>query len=404
MLTLDESIHQGLNGNFSLSLSKDQSAEATALREGGVGRFLPSASAYLSRDGSLPSETSSTHLGATVNWLLFDGLQSYHSYHQLQSRELGAKLEERVALEGFLESLVVAYYDIVQQKQHLAAINDLLFVSERRGKLASAKLEVGSGSRLSQLQSVADLNQDSSRFLSQQESLHKAKIHLNQLMARDPSLDFDVVDSIPLLENLTLNDWQKILLENNATLSLARTQKKEALSGLGEARGHWWPSLNSSVGYSVAPKALNNTTSSRKGELSYSLNLSVPLFDKLATPTGVRLAKLAVHEQEIRLKQMELDVKVEFELARNQYETSLRQTALESRNLAVAKLQAEGAMEKYRVGSTTELEFRDAQTRLLDAEVRLILARQRAKQAEVALQRLVGLLVRSDFISAKGKK
>ena len=73
MLTLDESIHQGLNGNFSLSLSKDQSAEATALREGGVGRFLPSASAYLSRDGSLPSETSSTHLGATVNWLLFDG-------------------------------------------------------------------------------------------------------------------------------------------------------------------------------------------------------------------------------------------------------------------------------------------------------------------------------------------
>jgi outer membrane protein TolC len=68
--------------------------------------------------------------------------------------------------------------------------------------------------------------------------------------------------------------------------------------------------------------------------------------------------------------------------------------ALEERNLEVSRLQAEAARERYRLGASSPLEFRDAQTRLLDSRSRLSAARQETKAAELALKRLAGALVR----------
>ncbi len=394
LLTLDEAIRLSLRNNYSLSLSQDQAAVAAVNLEGGRGNFLPSASAALSNSGKLDGTGSETTVEASANWVVFNGFQNVHAYQQLESLDRSARLDERAALEGLMESVMNAYYDIVQQKQRLASIHDLLSVSEERGKLASAKLEIGAGSRLDQLQSVADLNEDSSSFLTQGVSLRKAKVKLNQLMAREPSLDFQVADSIPLEGSQPLDDWRKALLENNSTLAAARARRDAAISGIGVARANWFPTLNTGVTYASSPAALNSNAAARNGGVTYRVDLSVPIFDKFATPTGVRRAKLGLHQEETRVKQAESDAVGEFEQVRSQFESGLRQSALEERNLQVAKLQEEGALERYRAGASSSLEFRTAQQRLLDAEVRLITARQSAKQAEVALRRLSGLLVR----------
>lgn len=403
LLTLDEAIKVSLQNNYSLSLSHDQAAVATVNREGGRGNFLPSASAGISNSGNIDGSGSVTSLDASANWIVFDGFQTFHTYRQLESLDKGAHLQERAALESLMESVLDAYYDIVQQKQRLASIHELLAVSEERGKLATAKLEIGAGSRLDQLQSVADLNEDSSSFLAQEVSLRKAKISLNQLMARDPGLDFQVADSIPLESSQPLDEWRKNLMDNNSAVAAARAQRDAAVSGLGVARGNWLPTLSTGVSYSSSPGALNSDLATRNGGVTYRVDLSVPLFDKLATPTGVRRAKLGLHQEETRVKQAEADAIGQFEQARSQFESGLRQAALEERNLQVAKLQEEGARERYRAGASSSLEFRDAQQKLLDAEVRLITARQSAKQAEAALQRLSGLLIRQAPSPAEGK-
>jgi outer membrane protein TolC len=90
----------------------------------------------------------------------------------------------------------------------------------------------------------------------------------------------------------------------------------------------------------------------------------------------------------------EAEVRAEFEDAAQRHALGLRQVALEDRNLEVARLQAEAARERYRVGSASPLVFRDAQRKLLDAQSRLISARRDAKAAELALKRLAGVLVR----------
>jgi outer membrane protein TolC len=398
-LGLDAAIRQAVERNFGLSLSRDQREAATAARQGGIGPFLPSAAATASTSGSVSGGSPTTSIGASATWVLFDGLQNVNGYRRLAAQEQAATLQERLDLENLIETVVVSYYDVVQLKQRLHAVEQQIAASQERARLAQAKLEVGAGSKLEQLQSLADLNQDSSTWLDQTQALQSAKVRLNQELARDPALDFEVADSIPLDPGLPLDAWGKGLPEHNAAVAYARAQRGAAEAGLAQARGRWFPTLSADLAYSRAPEALNSASAlGTPGRLSrdgttYGVNLSVPLFDRLATPTAVRQARIEVRSGGTRVAQAESQAAADFEVARRQYALALTRIGLETRNLQVARLQAEAAQARYRLGASSPLEFRDAQTRLLDAEGRLITARQSAKQAETALRRLAGALV-----------
>ena len=394
-LPLDSALRAAVERNFDLALAHDQREAAAAAREGGKGAFLPSASAGISSTGSFEGGAPTTTADVSASWNLFDGLGDWNAYRRLRAQSKAAGISERLELESLLETVMVAYYDIVQLKQRLAAIGDLLAVSGDRARLAQAKLEVGAGSKLEQLQALADLNQDSSAWLDQNLSLERAKVRLNQLLARDASLDFDVADSIPLAADPPLDEWRAALSDRNAAVALARARKTAAAAGLEEARGGRLPSLDAKVSWSAAPEALNPDGAGGRDGASYGINLSIPLFDRFATRTNVKKARIDVRSSATRVAQAEALAAADFEVASRQYALGRRRIALEERNLTVARLQAEAARERYRLGASSPLEFRDAQTRLLDAEGRLITARQSAKQAEAALQRISGALVRA---------
>lgn len=396
LLTADEAVRLGLERNFDLAIARDQTGAAENNRRAGLGPFLPTASAFASQGGELDGSSPRTSVGAQAGLLIFDGFQSYNAYRRLKAQERSTALQERLVLEGTVESILGAYYGIASQKRRLDAIRELLAVSGERARLAQARMEVGAGSRLDHLQALADLNADSSAFLSQQVALAEAKVRLNLLLGRSPADTFDVRDSIPLEAPLPIADWRASLADNNAALLQARTQVTAASAGVSEARGARWPDLNAGLRYSTAPVALNpdlGPVDAADG-VSYSLNLSLPLFDGFRTGRDIGNAKLGLRQEETRLKQREHAVLAEFEQASLRHASGSRRVALEERNMEVARQQAEAAREKFRVGASSPIEFRDAQTRLLDAHSRLATARQETKQSELALKRVAGILVK----------
>ena len=220
-------------------------------------------------------------------------------------------------------------------------------------------------------------------------------IQLNQLLARDPSVEFEVADSIPLESGLPLENLRASLEDNNAAILQAKAQQDAAASGLQQAKGMWWPSLNAGVGYSARPSALNpgNTGPDNNGTGTYSVTLSVPIFDQLQSHQAVSIARLQLKQGETQTRQAGESVRSEFEQDRQKYVSGLQRVDLETRNLGVANQQADAAFEQYKVGKITTLALRDAQRLLLDSRSRLITAYQNTKQAELALKRLAGLLV-----------
>src|SRR4051812_40138921 len=93
LLTPEEAVRLTLANNFSISLARDQSAAAKLNRQSAVGPFLPSLSASLNNEGRLTdSITRVTTVGASLNWQIFNGLQSYNTYQSLKSSEQAARL------------------------------------------------------------------------------------------------------------------------------------------------------------------------------------------------------------------------------------------------------------------------------------------------------------------------
>lgn len=397
LLTPDEAVRLGLRNNYSIALARDQRDLAAGNRLAGVGPFLPTASASATHAGELhPGSGTSNSAGASVNLQLFNGFQSYYAYQRLKTQETAAGLQEQLAVEATLESILGSYYSIATQKRQIAALRDLLAVSRQRAALAEARLQVGAGSRLEQLQSQADLNADSSSLLSQEMALREAKVRLNQLLARDPAEPFDVEDTIPVEPALPVAAWRGALLQNNTALREARLQRSASETSLREARGGYSPTVSAGLAYRTSLDSLVNGGGAgavtASDALTYSVSLSIPLFDGLRTRQNVVGSRIGLRRQETLLKQSEAQVRADFEQAEGRYALGLRQIALEEGNLEVARRQAEAAQERFRVGSSSSLEFRDAQQKLLSAQSRLAAARQSAKLSELALKRLAGAL------------
>ncbi len=395
LLTPEAAVRIGLENNHSLSLARDQTSIAENNRRAGIGPFLPELSASAGHTGDFEGGAARTSVGASLGLLIFDGFRSYNTYNRLQAQEISARLSEQAAIEATWQAILDGYFGIVQQRQRLSALEELLEVSRERARLAAARAELGAGTRLEELQSLADLNADSSALFSQQTALHNAKIQLNQLLARDPITSFEVIDTIPLAENLPLETWRMNLTEKNSDIARARAEKEAAALSVKEARGGHLPRVSGNISYSAQPEALNPEAPafSNTGGPSYGINLSMPLFDRLNTQRNVGNARLGLRQGETRLVQQQESVRADFERAAQSYATGLRQVDLEARNLEVVRMQAEAAREVFRAGASTSLEFRAAQQRLLDARSRLAAARQSTKSSELSLQRLSGRLI-----------
>lgn len=393
LLTAEDAVRIGLENNFALALVRDQTALAVLNRQSGVGPWLPTASANASHGGEIGTDAPSrTTVGVSANLQVFNGFQSTFAYKRLKTQETAAELREQAAVESTVESILSVYYEVARQKAQLAAVREALAVSRERAELARSKQQVGAGSRLEFLQAQADLNADSSALMTQENALRETRQRLNGLLGRDPGTAFDVPDTIPVATDLAVDAWRNALVDRNLAIREARAQVKASGYSLKESRGAYLPTLSGGLGYSTAPDALNSAPVTGSDAVTYSVNLSLPLFTGLRTRQSVGTARIALRQQETSLLQVEQDVRTEYAQAEGRYVSGLRQIALEERNIEVARLQAEAARERYRVGASSALEFRDAQQRLLNARVRLATARQSAKQSELALRRLAAAL------------
>ncbi len=76
----------------------------------------------------------------------------------------------------------------------------------------------------------------------------------------------------------------------------------------------------------------------------------------------------------------------------NDYLTNLQLVKFESDNRDLAVRNLEVAMEKYRIGAINDIDLRQTQQKLMDAETRYLLSQFRSKIAETELLRLSGQL------------
>lgn len=409
LLTLEEAINIALKNNRDIKIAENNLDIALNNRSLGNAGFLPEinlTSGYskssnntrqeyfdgrsISRNGAV---SNSLNLGVTLEWNIFDGFGNYARYRRLSETGELVQMQTTAMTEQIISNVISAYYDILRQKEILRALKEGIAISEERIKIAEEKYKVGMASKVELLQARADLNADQNALLKQEIALKNAKINLNLLLGRDPSFDFDIVDTIKIGE-LSLDDLLSKAFKQNRLLIAAERNVEISKLNLASVKAGFFPSVNFFIGYNFtrSRSQAGFIASNQNLGFNYGLNLSFNLFNGFNSAREYENAQIEIESSQIRYEQLRDEIKSQILNLYESYRVSLKLIELERENLEIAKENVDIALERYRLGVLTPLELREAQKTYIDAEGRLISAQYQAKLAEVELLRLSGQL------------
>src|SRR5690606_17114481 len=120
------------------------------------------------------------------------------------------------------------------------------------------------------------------------------------------------------------------------------------------------------------------------------------LFSGLALNRRIQNAKIQQVNQRYALEQYEVQLNSDIYRTFNIYENAKRRLDIEIKNFEVVGENTEIAFERFKMGLTSFLEFRDAQVNRLAAKIRLIESVYSIKETEIELMRLSGKIFYQD--------
>lgn len=336
--------------------------------------------------------------GVNLNWTVFDGFSIQTNYSKLKQLQQVGELNTRLTVENFVSDLSAEYYNYVRQNIRMKNLEAALDLSRERLRIVEARYSIGSMSKLDLQQARVDFNADSSNLITQVEILSRSRIRLNELMGIDNlTQQLTVKDTIILTQFLfeEKNLWQKTLEANSALLLAA---KNKTLSELDyrSIKSRNYPYLKLNASYGLAWDKTNNAGYTEQLTLgpNYGLTLGYNLFDGMNRRREQRNARLQIDNKDLEYKQTELALKSDLSNMWIAYQNNILLVNLEKENLLVAKENYSIAIDRYKLGSLSGIELREAQNSLLEAEERLLLAQYNTKLCEISLLQITGQILK----------
>lgn len=413
-LSLEQAIRIGLQNNYDIQIANRQEAIAGNNVTLGNAGFLPNIDARAGRTFSEnnsrqqfqsgPDRTrngaSSNNLNASVNlnWTIFDGMGMFINYDRLKALEKSGTLITRETIQNTLATLFDNYFEVVRQSKKIQAIQDAIAISEARVEIAQAQYEVGVSAKVEILRARVDYNADRSELLVQQEALQNAKINLNQLLSRDPDIDFVVTDSIVVDPNLTYGSADAGTFANNPLLQRLQLGREIANMDIRAVRASRFPTVSVISAYNFSRsenEPLNEFSPlfNQNRGYNYGLSLNVPIFNGFNINRQAQNARINLESADLEFQREQNRLEAALARAYSQYSNRLQLLELEETNLILAQENAAIALERYRLGLLTAIELREAQRNQLVAENRLIDIQFQAKAAETELKRINSTLL-----------
>lgn len=410
-INLKECLSIGLEKNYGIQIARNNEEITKNDNSLGNAGFLPTIDLTAGYDGSLYNyEKKITDTGVKntynnvndndfnadlgLNWTIFDGMKMQATKGKLKELQKLGELNTRIAVESLISDILVAYNDHIFQLQKLKNMEATVNLSKERVRIVKARYQIGAMSHLELKQAEVDLNSDMSRLITQKEAFRRSIINLNKLLCIEPiEVDLANADStISLLPTLEFDKLKSEAEQWNADLLVSATKSNISVQDLKIARSEYYPylRLNASYGYDKNYSGLEPKNTTQKMGLYYGATIGFNLFNGLDSRRKIRNTKLAQQNEALSDLNIRLELKAILSSLYLSYTNNIELKEMEAQNLVIAKEYYETSIDKYKLGSLSGLELREAQVSLQDAEERLLLAIYNIKLCEISLKQVSG--------------
>lgn len=412
LLTPEQIVALALKSNYDITISKSQLEISQNSNTIGNAGFLPSLNTSVTgttSDNNFRQQLSSgvvttkdhvnsnsLNASALLSWTVFDGFKMFATRDKLQALNVLGETQLKIQIENTVASVLVAYYDVVVKKQDKLALQKSIALYDELIKIAEQKFKVGISSKIDYLQAKVDLNAIRSEYLQIDALILNAKNSLNEAVGRPIDTPFDVIDTITVDEMRSLDELRESVKSRNSLIKSNEQNVLVAKKSMQEISSTRYPKLSLNAGYnytrSQSEAGFLNLSQSSGPMLGFTASWN--LFNGGILTTQIRNAHVQMDIAALKLEQSKRAIERSVNEAWNNAHIAFDVLTLEEENFLLAKENVTLGLERYKIGSGTQVQISQAYLSYEAAQNRLLLARFSAKKTEIELKRLNGELVR----------
>lgn len=358
----------------------------------GAGQTFDNAGNIVNRNNITPWSWSRR---VSVNWTIFDGFDRNYQLAAARANVASAEANEVATEYSVAYSVSQQYYAALAARESRAAAQTALTEATQNLRAATARIASGAATRSDSLRAAIQVGNQQLAVLSAENDLQNANAALTRLVGTPfnvTAAETDTVLAVVAADSATLAQY---LLTAPAVRS-AQASLAAANAGVRSSRTDYFPSLSTSYGLTnnisdTTFKLWQGRTLQNK---SFSLSLSVPIFNGLGREETVQRARITESNARASLRDAEM-------LAQQQLVQYLGQLRLAQARIAIMQASLEAAQEdlrvqqqRYDLGASTQLELLTTQTQLNSARYNLVNARYQVRIAKAQLEQLLGREIR----------
>lgn len=410
ILTVEDAINMALKNNYGIQVARNDAEVARINNTPGNAGMMPTVGVtgganyglnnsyqkYADNTDRTLSNLSTTSLNAGVqlNWTLFDGGKMFVTKTKLAEIEQLGLLQYKDKVLSTTYAIIEAYYQVVQQKQQLIALQEMLSYNQERLKISDAGYVAGSMLKSDMLQAKIDMNITSENLINQQYIIKSAKKELNILLGRTPETEFEVNGTIVSTFLPDKLELEKKLYTNNTGYLILKKQAEIAELTLKESERSYLPSFDIKGGYfyNQTFNSAGSTLNNRVLGPQVGGTLSIPLYTGGENKRKQAASKLGILNSQSNLEQSKLELRTALQNALQSFENQQQLLQIETENNTLAKENLETSLQRLRYGQATSLEVHQAQEYFVQSSTRLINFQYNLKMAETKLKQLIATL------------
>ena len=412
-MTLDAAVQMALQRNtdlqrqvlLSLSAEQDKMIARSAILptvdfNASVGVTRQGSGSVIVQGVSFPQSAavySTGSAGLVVRQLVFDGGKWWNN---ISAADLGLEAsqaqvdEERLQITYLVEQ---RFYELVRAQRQLQVLGDAAVRSRDQANYTQRLFEGGRATQFDVYAARANRDNDEVQRLGQERAVELARADLSTAIGLDPGAALTVAEPPNMLAEPTQAPAAPDAIDRALTkrpslkaFALTAESNRKAASA---AKGDYWPNVSLNGFWNRGTRddlVLLFKAPGRDAQAGVRVDLTWNLFAGLSTQANARKAEVQVKLAENDLVSGRRGVAADVQKAVAQLATARSQARVAQQAEQTAKEGLRLARTRQEVGVGTQLEVRDAELKLTQAQLNVVGSLVDGREAEAALRRAQG--------------
>ncbi|MCL4856411.1 MAG: TolC family protein, partial [Flavobacteriales bacterium] len=278
------------------------------------------------------------------------------------------QLNSKFYIEQTVSDIVMAYHQLVYEKQLLKNYQQSLNISAIRLNIERKRKEIGSGKAMDFGQALVDYQTDSIRLLAQQNTIQSLEIEMNRILAnpleKELIINEDTIVLLPISSKEEL--IQKVDASNNQ-LEQERLQELIAETELRLAKASRYPKIDLFAGYQYSKtfSEVGFFLSNQNYGPTVGVSVSFNLFNGGANNREIKNSK--IHSENVQLNKQQVNQNINADVLKfyNEHLSMNKRIALAKSNVENMQKVYVAAEEQLKKGAINGYDFRLTQLSLL---------------------------------------